>query len=233
MGEITLHAGHIVVRGYGEDETVWPGSAEELSRYFFHRLEIDPEFTLGDLFTLLDRDGIEFLEAVLGEHIAPLLEEARVPPVSHDGLRIEYLTVSNVHSDGCLHREFDGWGPWDEPYDGAWANDPTYPRRGSISVSMTPVNQLLQVPLRYDPELIFWSSPGVEAYRTRIDITFLDFLKAIFYDLTFYGPPADRDAMRAELQRRVEEIDRGEVELIPGEEVFRELRERLGDGEEP
>jgi hypothetical protein len=39
--------------------------------------------------------------------------------------------------------------------------------------------------------------------------------------------------MRDELQRRVEEIDRGEVELIPGEEVFRELRERLGDGEEP
>jgi hypothetical protein len=233
MGGITLRSGHIVVRGYGEAETVWPGSADELSRYFFHALEIDPEFTLGDLFALLDRAGIEFLEVVLGEHIVPLLEEARVPPLAHDDLRIEYLTVTNVHSDDCLYRELSGWGPWDEPYDGAWAKDPDYPRRGSINVSMTPVNQLLQVPLRYDPELIFWRAPGVEAYRTRIDITFLDFIKAIFYDLTFYGPPAERDAMRDELQRRVEEIDRGEVELIPGEEVFRELRERLGDGEEP
>jgi hypothetical protein len=233
MGVITLHSGHIVVREYDEDETVWPGSADELSRYFFHGLEIDPEFTLGDLFALLDRDGIEFLEVVLGEQIVPLLEEARVPPRPHDDPRIEHLTVTNVHSDECLYRELNGWGPWDEPYDGAWAKDPDYPRRGSISVSMTPVNQLLKVSLRYDPELIFWSSPGVEAYRTRIDITFLDFLKAIFYDLTFYGLPAERDAMRAELQRRVEEIDRGEVELIPGEEVFRELRERLGDGEEP
>jgi hypothetical protein len=103
--------------------------------------------------------------------------------------------------------------------DGAWAKDPDYPRRGSISVSMTPVNQLLKVPLRYDLEVIFRSSPGVEAYRTRIDITILDFLKAVFYDLTFYGLPAERDAMRAELQRRVEEGDRGEVDLIPGEEV--------------
>jgi hypothetical protein len=42
----------------------------------------------------------------------------------------------------------------------------------------------------------------------------------------------ERDAMRAELQRRVEEMDRGEVALIPGQEVFRELRKRLG-GEEP
>jgi hypothetical protein len=233
MGEITLHSGRIVVRGYGEEETVWPGSAEELSRYFFHGLEIDPEFTLGDLVALLDRDGIDFLEVVLGEHIAPLLEEARVPPASHDDLRIEHLSVSNVHSDGFLHREFHGWGPWDEPYDGAWAKDPDFPRWGALSVSMTPVNQLLDLPLRYDPELIFWSSPGVEAYRTRIDITFLDFLKAIFFDLTFYGPPTDRDAVRAELERRVEEIDRGDAELIPGEEVSRELRERLGDGEKP
>jgi hypothetical protein len=45
---------------------------------------------------------------------------------------------SNVHSDDCLYRELSGWGPWDEPYDGAWAKDSDYPRQGSISVSMTP-----------------------------------------------------------------------------------------------
>ena len=35
-------------------------------------------------------------------------------------------------------------------------------------------------------------------------------------------------ALRAELRRRVEAIDRGEVTFIPGEQVMREIRERLG-----
>ncbi len=34
-------------------------------------------------------------------------------------------------------------------------------------------------------------------------------------------------ALRAELRRRVEAIDRGEVTFIPGEQVMREIRERL------
>jgi putative addiction module component (TIGR02574 family) len=43
--------------------------------------------------------------------------------------------------------------------------------------------------------------------------------------------PADSDveeAWRLEIERRVGEIERGEVQLIPGEEVFARLRRRLG-----
>jgi putative addiction module component (TIGR02574 family) len=43
--------------------------------------------------------------------------------------------------------------------------------------------------------------------------------------------PADPDveeAWRAEIERRIGQIDRGEVELIPGDEVFARLRRRLG-----
>ena len=43
--------------------------------------------------------------------------------------------------------------------------------------------------------------------------------------------PADPDveeAWRAEIERRMGQIDRGEVELIPGDEVFARLRRRLG-----
>lgn len=38
---------------------------------------------------------------------------------------------------------------------------------------------------------------------------------------------AVEDAWRAEIERRVGEIERGEVQLIPGEEVFARLRRRL------
>ena len=43
--------------------------------------------------------------------------------------------------------------------------------------------------------------------------------------------PADPDveeAWRLEIDRRVGEVERGEVELIPGDEVFARLRRRLG-----
>ena len=43
--------------------------------------------------------------------------------------------------------------------------------------------------------------------------------------------PADsgvEEAWRLEVERRVAEIERGEVQLIPGDEVFARLRHRLG-----
>lgn len=36
------------------------------------------------------------------------------------------------------------------------------------------------------------------------------------------------EAWRLEIERRVDQIERGEVQLIPGDEVFARLRRRLG-----
>lgn len=94
------------------------------------------------------------------------------------------------------------------------------------------MNQLRDVPLRYEPEVVFVGSGAAEEFRTRIGIALFDFLKAIFYELTFHGSPTERDEVRDELRRRVEEIERGDVELIPGEQVLDEVRERLDRREE-
>jgi putative addiction module component (TIGR02574 family) len=43
--------------------------------------------------------------------------------------------------------------------------------------------------------------------------------------------PADPDveeAWRVEIERRIGQMDRGKIELIPGDEVFTKLRRRLG-----
>lgn len=227
MGQIVLCPDHLVVHSPEGEEPVWPAGIEDLVPYFFHSIEIDPRFTIGDLFRLLDRDGVELLEAVIGESVAPLLDEAREPATGGGDLRVDYLRVYNTYEEGEIFREFGGWGPWDEPYDGAWATDPDTPREGGISVSLTPANQLLEIPLRYDPVLVFRDAKGTEEYRTRIGITFIELIRAVFYDLTFYGPPAERDEVCADLRQRVEEIHRGEAELIPMEEVFARLREHL------
>jgi putative addiction module component (TIGR02574 family) len=36
------------------------------------------------------------------------------------------------------------------------------------------------------------------------------------------------EAWRIEVERRIAEIDRGEIQLIPGDEVFARLRRKLG-----
>jgi putative addiction module component (TIGR02574 family) len=43
--------------------------------------------------------------------------------------------------------------------------------------------------------------------------------------------PADsgvEEAWREEIERRVRQVERGEVQLVPGEEVFARVRRRLG-----
>ena len=42
------------------------------------------------------------------------------------------------------------------------------------------------------------------------------------------GDPNVEEAWRVEIERRISQIDRGEVQLIPGDEVFAKLRRRLG-----
>ena len=55
------------------------------------------------------------------------------------------------------------------------------------------------------------------------DVTLLQLIHALFWELSFFGTPKKRDATREELRQRVERIDRGEERLIPWEEVPQEL----------
>ena len=112
MGTVKLIPGYLVVQSYTEEESVWPESVYDLAPCFFYSLEIDPAYTLGDLFRLLDRDGTELLETVLHEYVIPLLDEAREPPSNDEEPGVEYLRVYNRFEEGRLIREFDGWGPW-------------------------------------------------------------------------------------------------------------------------
>lgn len=228
MGTIKLHPGRLEVsRWLGDESTVWPADVQDLLPYLSYTLDLDPEFTLGDLFDLLDRGEVGLLAEILDEHLAPVLKEARDGPVElDDGEPVHFLRVSNRHEDGHLRRELDAWGTWEQPYDTATGE--AGPHETWMSVSLTPVGQLLQVPIKYDPELVFRNRAWEVEYRTAVDITLVEFLKAVFEDLTFHGSPEERDQVLAELKRQVREIERGEVRMIQHEEVVRELREKLG-----
>lgn len=121
------------------------------------------------------------------------------------------------HAPYHLTREFVGWGKWDEPYDGYFQEHPEIdPARyeGAFALEFTPLSALVDLPLRYDPKVQFWSghsaSDGELLFETELTITFGEFLHAIFWEVGFLGSPSERDKTQALLRERAERIDRRE-----------------------
>lgn len=56
-------------------------------------------------------------------------------------------------------------------------------------------------------------------------VTLLQLIYALFWELSFFGTPAERNAQRAQLEEQVRRIDAGEEELVSWEEVRKELED--------
>jgi len=211
-----------VHREPGQTATIRPTSIRALLPYLLYTIEIDPAVTLADLFRLVDRDDVDELELLLDRRISPLLEEARAGSLDSGGAEVlHYLRVSHRHEFGVLRLDLDAPGPRASAGDKG-ASDSEEER---YTVSLEPVGKLLKLPIRYDPELLFRDDAYQVEYRTTMDVSLICFLKAVFDDLTFHGAPAQRDETRQELRELVARIDRGEVEMIPHEEVKQQFQD--------
>lgn len=140
-------------------------------------------------------------DPVTGE---PVARHLRLPPL-HGSWQPPYH----------IHREFGGWGRWHEPYDGYFAAHPDVDPRnyeGGIAVEFTPLPALQGLPVRYRTEVQFRSrSAGGDErvlFDTHIAITFGELVRAIFWEIGFFGTPACRDEMRSDLRARADAIDR-------------------------
>ncbi len=228
MGEVTLFPDRLEVHRHpGHTATIRPTSVRALLPYLLYSLEIDPDVTLADLFHLVDRDDVHELELLLDRRISPLLDEARDGPVDSGAANVlHHLRVARRHEFGVLRLELDAL-ELDAPGSRASAGDDEAVEREDerYTVSLEPVGELLHLPIRYDPELLFRNDAYQVEYRATMDITLIEFLKAVFEDLTFHGTPAQRDETRQELVHLMERIDRGEVEMIPHEEVKRRFED--------
>ncbi len=58
-------------------------------------------------------------------------------------------------------------------------------------------------------------------------ITFLEFLDAIYWDISFHGGPEENEAVKEDLNERLESIKNGTEELIPMDETMDRLKEHM------
>lgn len=157
--------------------------------------------------------------------------------------------------DGLGRYDFDGRGVYTRDDEnsgmkvGDWMN---------IGVGFSATNRLAQYPIKIDREYELWywnystrdsnkmirkengeldyDHPEANPRRlytlTDMSISLFDFLYAIFWELSFHGGPEATAKVKEDLIKSVEEIKNGTAKLIPADEVFKELDERLDEMEE-
>lgn len=81
-------------------------------------------------------------------------------------------------------------------------------------LDFTPVNQLVHLRVRLRPEM------EIRKDRKKLGeapcaFTLLDVLGEIYFEISFYGSPEDRDRQNAELQESLRDLEEGRATLIP------------------
>ena len=211
------------------------------------RCEIAEGTTLRQIFEAVDR--YRFLKLVIGQYswcraIDEFHAQAQEPMQRReDAEQIDYLeiyhwpevhkyTEKKKHPGGTRERKivvdfdtsvgFHGIGP-------AKGDDLQYSTDGTIpySVSYSPMYEIADLPVKLKKEFTVYTpfEPGKktedrEILKATREFTLLEVLDAIYWDISFMGGPDDNAEFLGCMNERMEEIESGQVPMIPMEQVF-------------
>jgi hypothetical protein len=245
MQDLTLKPGPALIgRRWRSDDDHESGQWEEQDvsdrahEYLFAHLALDSALTLGDVFRLLEASPV--LKQVFRRDFADeLCDEARKGAVTADPRdatspeRIEFLelyqqwsldtSTQTYTATQRLHLHGVGFE--------LDADAPDYYRkkgeRIQWSVSLTPLREMLELPVRVNPEVCLTEDDvnakafGDEVAKGRHpDVTLGQVLDGVLYELSFHGGPQERADFRSGLDEQLAEIKTGTAELVSGDDFF-------------
>jgi len=242
MNSLTLGPkGTLIRRGFDHDADapVTRDVAEYALAYLFEPVDPHPELKLGDILKLFD--ACPQLHTVFRKNWSvQLCNEARKGPLppqknghSADDADIEYLELYwswtlDTHSKtyGSVHRLYlHGVGPVlqaDDEVCGCKAGN-----RINWSVSLTPVRELLGLPLRLRAELTITEDDlDAKNYGKAIgtgrcqEVLLGQLIQGILDELCFHGSPEEQAKVGAELKAQLADLDAGTAELTSADELF-------------
>jgi hypothetical protein len=259
MDTLTLAPkGSLIRRDFDRDadEPVVRNVAEDAVAYLFEPVDLHPDLTLGDILKLFD--VCPELHAVFRRNWSvQLCEEASkgaLPPRK---------TGNPIDDTGIEHLELY-WAWALDTYSQTWRSvhglelhgiEPMLEfeaknygvkagERIKWSVSLTPVRELLKLPLRLSGELSITEDDidargyGNAVMKGRCNEVLLgQIIQGILDDLCFHGGPQGAAEIRDSLKAQKAEIDAGTAKLTPADDLFdkwdrpgfSELFETLGD----
>lgn len=149
---------------------------------------------------------------------------------------VDYHKSDSFTSFG-LSPSFIGVGlPITEENQAAKSEDASHPRGDlpigfteTYSVSASPLNTFTHLKLVLNTDVNVYrlkrhpKTENIKILTSECKFSLLDILDAIYFDISFHGPPDQRDEFIDEMRSRMEEIDNGTIETRPIEDFFEDL----------
>jgi hypothetical protein len=193
-------------------------------RLVFENCQLHAETTLQDVFLLLNSQ-IEMFVLFFGSLVEEMTNEALIP-ASNKTDDIKFLELYwhlSYDVDPFTNKEVLA-GTRFPSFHGVGEND-------FYSVALSKINNLTHLKLKLRDEAIihdFRKEVNTEIAKfANMEYTFGQIIHGIIWELTFYGSPTMRDEMSKTLQKRIDDIESGKTELIPWEEVKKNIKENL------
>lgn len=206
--------------------------------FLFEFITIHVGTTLSDVFRLMEVSPLlqqlyrqDFAEELCAEARKGAVAAGPQDPASIDS--IEFLELyqhwgldsSTNEYSGTQRLNLHGIGPelsHDAPREGRKKGE-----RIEWSVSLTPLRELLPLPIRVNSEVrITEDDANAKAYMHEIrrgrhpDITLGQVIHGLLWELSFHGGPQEQQDVSKGLKRQLEEINAGAAELVSGDDIF-------------
>lgn len=112
--------------------------------------------------------------------------------------------------------------------------------KNTYALDFMELNKIANTPVVFSKEVEFekngFDSPKyfefLELKNTEYNLTILDLIKSIIFELTFYGSPSLRDELKKDLLLRIDEIKLGTVKTYTLNEVDDLFAKNITEGEE-
>jgi hypothetical protein len=161
-----------------------------------NQCSIEAGVTLADIFDAVDRDGPlkEFLRQYSWCDVDAFHAEARAPVTQPLNLpHLEYLEISKCFEFDDAHAQ--------ETLDVGGIGEPYAAGQRRYGIDLTPVNEIAPLPVRLNP-VVEVQRDGITIARAPAIFTLLDVLGEIYFEISFYGGPVQRDAFTNDLRFR-------------------------------
>lgn len=200
-----------------------------------HSCSIEKNVTLKDILLVI-KDWTSYLSPMLTSSpgwLEEIVKEGLSKKYKYDG-ELEHLELSwraeeNDYSDEpefYMSVSFDGVS-FKIPKTDDYKN---WPKGTPIryAIEMTPVYELVGLPIKLNTKFNIYNGKDFRCekpmYSSNKNFSLLEILYGIFWELTFFGSPVERDKMSDSLKKQVDDIKSGKVKGIPIDVVKEKLK---------
>jgi len=190
-----------IIRSYwkaGRQEQII--APDKLIHFIWENVRLNDDVTLGRIFDIVE-NNIDLWEIITGERIKPIIEESK-KEFSGSG-ELKYLEIYWDVEHDAEYETLTSWPsfhaigePCEDDYLPEGLNGLIY-----YGISFTPNNYLKTLKLRLKNVFKIYSSDDFhdKQYFGNKQFKVLETMKAIFWELTWFGTPEERDEKRIEI----------------------------------